>query len=606
MNDATTGSGETIRTDTALPRKFRPLRAWPAVLFVVLMLGARFGPALFEQGASKYWMVAVFGPLLCCLLILIWWVGASRATWRERLFGFLGIVAGGALTVPLVHPTMRGPGTTYLTLPMGLILFAVTAVLLKNSGPARRTGTAVLLAFGGFAVSMLLRNDGMTGDYQFTLRPRWKQTAEESMLAARKQGALPAAARSDSAAVTNALTTPEWPGFRGADRAGRSSAPKIATNWTARPPEQLWKTRVGPGWCSFAVAGRMLFTQEQRGPKETVVCYDADSGREIWKAEVEARLEDPMGGPGPRATPTLGNGGLYVTGATGAFLRLDPATGRIVWKKELTEVAERKVPMWGFAASPLVTESLVIVYAGGPGNKGLLAFDTTSGELRWSVAAGPDSYASPQLNTIQGEALVLMFSNDALLLVDPASGRTRLTYEWKSPNFRALQPHLVGNDTILLTTPMNMGMRAIHLTKTNGEYAAEELWRSRALNADFADLVTYQGHAYGNDNGILTCLDLKNGERKWKGGRYGKGQMLLLENSGLLLIASEQGQVVLVSASPDSFVEIASFKALEGKTWNHPVLVGDRLYLRNSQEAAAYRLPLEPTNRLAVVNGSQP
>ena len=313
-----------------------------------------------------------------------------------------------------------------------------------------------------------------------------------------------------------------------------------------------------------------------------------------------------MGGPGPRATPTLANGALYVTGATGAFLRLDPVTGRIVWRKELTEVAERKVPMWGFSASPLVTESLVIVYAGGPGTKGLLAFDATSGELRWSVATGSDSYASPQLNTILGEALVLMFSNDALLLVDPASGRTRLTYEWKFSNFRALQPHLVGNDTILLTTPMNMGVRAIRLAKANGEYAAEELWSSRALNADFADLVTYQGHAYGNDNGILTCLDLKNGERKWKGGRYGKGQLLLLENSGLLLIAAEQGQVVLVPASPDAFVEVVSFKALEGKTWNHPVVVGDRLYLRNSQEAAAYRLPLEPTNNLAVVKASQP
>jgi hypothetical protein len=261
--------------------------------------------------------------------------------------------------------------------------------------------------------------------------------------------------------------------------------------------------------------------------------------------------------------------------------------------------------MWGFSASPLVTESLVIVYAGGPGNKGLLAFDAASGELRWSVATGSDSYASPQLNTIQGEAVVLMLSNDALLLVDPISGRTRLRYEWKS-NFRALQPRLVENDTLLLTTPMNVGARAIRLTKANGEFAAQEVWSSRALNTDFADLLTYQGYVYGNDNGMLTCLDLKNGERKWKGGRYGKGQLLLLENSGLLLIAAEQGQVALVSASPDAFVEVASFKALEGKTWNHPVLVGDRLYLRNSEEAGAFRLPLEPANPPAVVKASQP
>src|SRR4051794_25755961 len=110
MNDSITSSGESITTDAASPRQFRPLRTWPAVLFVMLMLGARFGPALFEQGSSKYWMVAVFGPLLCCLLIIIWWVAGSRATWRERLFGFLGIIAAAALTIALAHPTMRGPG----------------------------------------------------------------------------------------------------------------------------------------------------------------------------------------------------------------------------------------------------------------------------------------------------------------------------------------------------------------------------------------------------------------------------------------------------------------------------------------------------------------
>ena len=104
--------------------------------------------------------------------------------------------------------------------------------------------------------------------------------------------------------------------------------------------------------------------------------------------------------------------------------------------------------------------------------------------------------------------------------------------------------------------------------------------------------MTHQGYAYGNDAGIFTCVDLKTGERKWKGGRYGKGQVLLLENSGLLLVAGEQGQVVLLRADPGQHIEVDSFKALEGKTWNHPVVVGDRLYLRNSQEAACYQLPL--------------
>lgn len=389
-----------------------------------------------------------------------------------------------------------------------------------------------------------------------------------------------------------AVTNPEWPGFRGADRSGNWRGSTFATDWSANPPKQLWKVPVGPGWSSFAVAGNLLFTQEQRGPMETVVCYDASSGREIWHRQYEARLEDPMGGPGPRATPTLANGGLFVTGATGTFLRLNPANGDVVWQKDLKEVAGRAAPMWGFASSPLVIGSNVMVWAGGKDGKGLLAFDVETGALRWSAATGDHTYASPQLSTIAGEELVLMLCNDGLALVEPASGKVRLNYEWKFQGYRALQPRVVGDDTVLLGTPMNLGTRAIRITKANGELAAGELWTSRNFKPDFSDMVTYQGYIYGNDGGFLTCLDLKTGDRMWKGGRYGKGQALLLENAGLLLVAAEDGRVHLVRADPKEFVEVTSFKALEGKTWNHPVVVGDKLYVRNSQEAAGFQLSI--------------
>ena len=265
------------------------------------------------------------------------------------------------------------------------------------------------------------------------------------MLAARKSDAdatkpTRATLRIDSGSLTNALANPEWPEFRGADRAGRSLAPKISTNWSAHPPQQLWKTQVGPGWSSFAVAGRLLFTQDQRGPKETVVCYDADSGREIWKTEIQARLDDPMGGPGPRATPTLANGALYVTGSTGVFLRLNPVTGEIVWKKDLTYVADSKVPMWGFSSSPLVVGPVVIVYAGGGGEKGLLAFDTASGDLRWSAPCPINSYGSAQLNTLLGEDSVLMLSTSGLSCSIRSTARHGSITNGKSPNIERCSP----------------------------------------------------------------------------------------------------------------------------------------------------------------------
>ena len=582
------------------PSGLRALRVWPGVFLVVLMIVARFAPAYLEGGLARYWMFAMMGPMVCCLLVLIWWPAASRATWKERVFGFLGLVAVFALTTVLVEPLMRGPGTIYITLPMGMTAFVVGAALFQNRRPLARTGAALLLAGAGFGFSVLLRNDGMDGEYQLTLHWRWAPTAEERILAARSTRS-PAPEPNMPSIETN-LKNLEWPGFRGADRSGSWHGPMIATNWSEHPPRQLWKVPVGPGWSSFAVAGNLLFTQEQRGRMETVVCYDASSGREIWNRRYEARLEDPMGGPGPRATPTLANGGLFVTGATGMFLRLNPATGDVVWQKNLKEVAGREAPMWGFASSPLVIGSNVIVWAGGKDGKGLLAFDVETGALRWSAATGDHTYASPQLSTIAGEELVLMLSNDGLVLVEPATGKVRLNYEWKFSGYRALQPRVVGDDTVLLGTPMNAGTRAIRISRVNGELAAEELWTSRNLKPDFSDMVTYQGYIYGNDGGFLACLDLKTGDRMWKGGRYGKGQVLLLENAGLLLVTAEDGQVHLVCADPKEFVEVDSFKALEGKTWNHPVVVGDKLYVRNSQEAAGFQLATakaaEPSRKL--------
>lgn len=599
MNDSTeeTVSDSSVLGGSAAAGKFRRLRVWPALVVVVLMVLARFGPAYTEGGLSTYWMIAVFGPLLCCVLMLIWWLVASRATWKERVFGVLGLIGGLAVTVALVHPTMRGPGTTYLTAPMGMLLFAVGATWLAKRRPAVRTGGALLMALVGFGYSLFLRNEGMTGEYTMETFWRWSRSAEATMLATRS--AEPGASTSENKGGTNgvsavassgAFATPEWPAFRGADRGGHTGGAGISTNWASHPPKQLWKIAVGPGWSSFAVAGKLLFTQEQRGPMETVVCYDAETGREVWSRQIEARFDDPMGGPGPRATPTIAEGGLFVMGATGIFMRLAPATGEIVWQQDLKSVAGRTVaPMWGFSASPLVTGGVAIVYAGGSGDKGLVAFDAGSGTLRWSAATGADSYSSAQLNKIADEELVLLLSNEGLMCVDPASGKERLNYEWKFNGYRALQPTVI-DDTILLSTPMNVGTRAIRIKKNDGQLAAEELWTSRHLKPDYTDLVAHQGYVYGIDGGIFTCLDLKTGERKWKGGRYGKGQTLLLTDPGLLLIAAEDGRVVLLRADPNEHTEVASFKGLEGKTWNHPVLVGNKLYVRNAQEAACYQL----------------
>ncbi|MGZ8939296.1 MAG: PQQ-binding-like beta-propeller repeat protein [Limisphaerales bacterium] len=602
MNESTreisTGSG--VAAGAGGGAKYRRLRVWPALGLVLLLVAARMGPAYMEGGLSRHWMIAVFGPMLCCVLLLVWWVAASRATWRERLFGFLGLIGALVGTVAFVHPTMRGAGTNYLTAPMGMVLFGLSAFFLADRRPMIRTGVAVMMALVGFSYSILLRNEGMTGEYVFETRWRWSASREEELFARDGSNTVETGVATTNlvkAEITaEALAKVEWSGFRGADRSGRVRGAQFATNWTTQAPRKLWKIAVGPGWSSFAVAGNFLFTQEQRGAFETTVCYEAETGREVWKRQVEARLEDPMGGPGPRATPTIGDeaggGGLFVVGATGIFMKLDAKRGDILWQHDLKSLAGRAAPpMWGFSASPLVTGALAIVYGGGAGDKGLLAFNREKGTLVWSAAAGIDSYSSAQLSTIAGEELVLLVSNDGLLGLEPASGKERLNHAWKMNGYRALQPAAVG-DVVLIFSPMGPGTRALEIKKSNGELVAEELWTSKVLKPDFTDFVEHEGYLYGIDAGIFTCVDPKSGERKWKGGRYGKGQVVLLESSDLLLVLAEDGRVVLLKADAREHTEVASFQALEGKTWNHPVVVGDRLYVRNSQEAACFQLPM--------------
>ena len=279
-------------------------------------------------------------------------------------------------------------------------------------------------------------------------------------------------------------------------------------------------------------------------------------------------------------------------GATGTLCRLDARSGREIWKANLCDLADRSPPMWGFSSSPLIVDSKVIVHAGGDGEKGVMAFDIATGELAWSSSCGEQCYGSPQLCNILDVPYVVLLSDVGMQIYEPSTGKERLTYDWPHKGYRALQPQIIDGNSVLIPTGMGTGTRRARLTNADGVLAAEEEWTSLQLKPDFNDFVVHQGHAYGFDNSIFVSIDLATGERNWKGGRYGKGQVLLLADGGLLIVATEKGDIVLLKATASEHSELATLKALSGKTWNHPVVVGNRLYARNSAEAVCYRLPV--------------
>jgi len=611
----------------ALPTPEKPLRLWPGVFFAVVQCLAMFVlPVLLPEQGTNWFL----GGVICGLGIVVWWLFFSRAPWFERLGAIVLMIVAMYGTSRILHVSVAKAGMGMLFViyatPLLCLVFAAGVVASHRlSIHARRAVmvAVILLASGGWA---LVRLDGFSMEGGLELAWRWSATSEERLLAQSKDepldstrggpAALPSApgatktpetqpvakagekpldpARGGSAALPSAPagaeTAAEWPGFRGANRDGVVRGVRIQTDWSKSPPVEMWRRLIGPGWSSFAVRGDLLYTQEQRGEEEVVACYNLKTGKPVWMHRDATRFWEANAGPGPRGTPTLSNGRVYTFGATGILNALDPGNGAVVWSRNVAADADVKVPYWGFASSPLVIEDMVIVAAAGT----LAAYDLANGKPRWVGPHRGFSYSSPQLVTIEGVAQVLLLSPPGAISVAPADGKLLWEHSWEGGAI--VQPALTADGDVLINAlGMNggMGIRRLAVTRASGGWSVNERWTSAGLKPYFNDFVVHKGHAFGFDGSILACIELQDGKRKWKGGRYGNGQLVLLPDQDLLLVLSSEGELALVRATPDQFTELARFTAIEGKTWNHPALAGDVLLVRNGQEMVAFRVSLE-------------
>jgi outer membrane protein assembly factor BamB len=362
---------------------------------------------------------------------------------------------------------------------------------------------------------------------------------------------------------------------------------RIETDWKKSPPVEMWRRPIGPGWSSFAVQGDRAYTQEQRGDDEVVSCYDVRTGAVVWRHRDAARFWESNAGAGPRGTPAFSHGRVYTLGATGIANALDARDGSVVWSRNAASDTGATLPGWGFTGSPLVVDDVVVVAASGR----LAAYEVESGAPRWTVKTGGGSYSSPHLMTIGDVAQVLLLNGEGATSVALADGRELWRHAWSGSPI--LQPgRTPEGDLLIATADMSggMGTRRIAVSRGPAGWTVEERWTSRGLKPYFSDFVVHEGHAFGFDGSILACIGLGDGQRRWKGGRYGHGQLVLLPDQDLLLVLSEDGELALVKATPEAFTEVARVPAIEGKTWNHPALVGDVLLVRNAEEMAAFRL----------------
>ena len=507
---------------------------------------------------------------------------------RWRLLGALALLGATAIVVAWLWPAESRQQQVMRSGMAAVAAFALLCLWVLFASKLRlgvRCGVVATVAATGLLVYSTVRVVGVSGDLVPVLGWRYARTTAP---------AAPPPSTGNTVPSPNSVSPPRWlatttdyPQFLGRHRDGEVAGVELAKNWEARPPRELWRKPVGEGWSSFAIVGELAFTQEQRGDSECVVCYTLASGKEVWVHGDLTRYENLIAGIGPRATPTVAAGTVFSLGATGRLNALDATNGTPKWQRDVIADDETKTPEWGVSSSPLIHGGRLLVHVNGR----LVAYDPETGERLWRTDADRWGYASPVVATLAGVEQVVSFQGRRVSGHDPSSGATLWSHPWDTHHPTASQPRATGPTRLFVSSGYGTGCELLDIrADADGALAVTSVWKTKRLKAKFTNVIVRGEFAYGLDDGVLVCLDLKSGERRWKSGRYGHGQTLGV--GSLLLIQAESGDVVLLEANPGASRKLGRLHALNEKTWNHAVLAGNRLLVRNDREAACFELPL--------------
>ncbi len=470
-----------------------------------------------------------------------------------------------------VRPVARIAGTLAICVVAIVELFAVYGMRLEWNGALKVNGIS------------------------FETRAQRDARLEASRARQRAESAAPAVQRRPEVRPSTLKRAPRdlpvayWTDFRGPNRAGAYAETEIDPAWPASGLPRLWKQPIGGGYASFTVAEGRAYTIEQRRDREAITAYDVETGRELWAFTYPALFDEIMGGAGPRATPVYHDGLLYSLGAQGDLYCLTAKTGKPKWSKNILTDNGARNQEWGMAGSPLIVDGMVVVTPGGAPGKSIAAYDRLSGAPVWHALDDRAGYTSPILATLAGRRQIVWESAQRAVGLAPENGG--LLWEYAFPGQMGMncsQPVVVDGARVLLSSAQGPGAALLEISESGETYTARAVWQNNRMKNKFNSSVLYQGYIYGLDDTILACLDAKTGELKWKGGRYGYGQLLLA--GGYLVVVTEQGELVLVRATPQGHQELARFSAIEGRTWNIPAIDNGLLLVRNASEMACFRL----------------
>jgi len=380
----------------------------------------------------------------------------------------------------------------------------------------------------------------------------------------------------------------EWTQFRGPDRSGSIYEDLSEVDWSTSEPALMWKIPIGSGFSEILIKGDLMYTMisetiDSVTGSEFIAAFNAADGKELWRVKVDAIYFDPDGwGDGSRTTPVLNEDHLYCLSGHGKLSAHDIKDGNMLWQIDLKEKYGSTEPRWGFSTSPIVLKDLLIVEVGGTEGNAFVAFDKENGEVVWHYGEGNASFNSPLLATIDDQVQLIFVNGKTLYSLAP-KGDTLWTFAMPFSSLTAM-PLLVEQNKIFLSGVRNPGFIMVEIK----DQKATQILSGSSMKTDFNTCVYYDGYIYGFHVAALRCISVETGEAKWTKRGYGKGSLIKVDDK--LLVLSDKGLLVIVEAKPEAFTLLKSIPAIGGKSWTAPSFVDGKVYVRNLDEAACFKI----------------
>lgn len=383
----------------------------------------------------------------------------------------------------------------------------------------------------------------------------------------------------------------DWPQWRGPGRDGKVAGFTVPAAWPKELPRK-WKVTVGTGDSTPALVGGRLYVFARQGEEEVTLCLDAADGKELWKDKVPApAVTGPASRhPGPRSSPAVGGGKVVTLGVGGVLTCLHASDGRVAWRRDEYPKA---VPRFFTSSSPLIAEDLVYAQLGGQGRGGLIAFDLATGEPRWRWEGEPPEYSSPVLMTAEGVRQIVMLTEKSLVGVDVSNGKLlwQVPFVPQGRAYNAATPIVDGSTVIL--TGSGRGTRAVKVEKQGDGFTTRELWANTDLACQFNTPVLKDGRLFGfSDRNNLFCIDARTGKTAWvDSAAHGRGGFAALLDAGEVLLAlPSTSELIVLKPDDKEAVTLARIKIADTPTYAHPVVAGNRIYMKDQESLAMWAL----------------